>query len=95
VWDIDDIIFIKFGMIGKNNYFWRHQNPINVEPWWGPGNELALSLGVKSLARWIVEGLCRSVGIPEPERVSEIRKRKLKYDYGMVVVIMRVSQMKQ
>ena len=52
-------------------------------------------MGVKSLERWITEGLCSSEGIPERRRVSATRKRKLKYDYDMVVVIMRVCQMEQ
>ena len=68
---------------------------MNVEPWWGSNNELALSLCVKALERWIVEGLCSSKGIPEPGRVSATRKRQLKSAYDMVVVIMRVCQMEQ
>jgi hypothetical protein len=54
VCDIDEIIFVKAGMLGKNNYCWRHWSPINVEPWWGFGNELALSLCVKDSERWIL-----------------------------------------
>jgi hypothetical protein len=95
VCDADEIILIKVGMLGKNNYCWRHWSPINVEPWWGSNNELVLSLCVKALARWIVEGLCSSEGIPEPGRVSATRKRQLRSAYGMVVVIMRVCQMEQ
>jgi hypothetical protein len=50
-----------------------------------------LSFCVKALARWIVEELCSIEGIPEPRRVSEKRKMKLKDAYGMLDVIMRVS----
>jgi len=64
--------------------------PINVEPCWGFGNELAFSLCVKSLARWIVKGMCSSEGILDPRRVSTTRKMKLKDSYGMVGFIMRV-----
>jgi hypothetical protein len=39
---------------------------------------------VKSLGRWIIEGLCSSEGILDPREVSEIRKRQLKGDYGMI-----------
>ena len=82
-------------MLGKNNYFLKQLSPINVNPWWGSGNELALSLCVKSLARWIIEGFCSSEGILEPRRVSATRKMQLKDAYGMVVVIMRVCQKEQ
>ena len=78
-----EIILIKVGMILKKNYCWRQGSPINVEPWWGSNNELALSLCVKSLARWIVEGLCSSEGILDPRRVSVVRKRQIKDAYGM------------
>jgi hypothetical protein len=93
VCDTDDILLIKVGMLEKKNYCWRHWSPINVEPWWGSNNELVLSLCVKDLERWIVEGLCRNQGIPEPGRVSAKRKRKLRSAYGMVDAIMRVFQM--
>jgi hypothetical protein len=52
-----------------------------------------LSLGVKALERWIIEGLCSSEGIPEPGKVSAARKRQLKDAYGMVAIIMRLCQM--
>jgi len=46
-------------------------------------------LCVKSLARWIAEGLGSSRGIPEPGRVSVTRKRMLKNAYGTMVKITR------
>ena len=95
VGDTCELIFIIVDMLGNNNYCWKNWRPINVEPWWGYGNELVLSLCVKSLARWSTEGLHRSQGIPKPGRVSETRRRQLKDAYGMVVVIMRVCQKEQ
>ena len=60
-----------------------------------PGSGLALSLREKSLAIWIVDGLCSSERIPEPRRVISKRKRKLENAYGMVASISRVFQMVQ
>jgi hypothetical protein len=95
VCDTYGIILIKVGMLGKNNYCWRHWSPINVQQWWGYNNDLVLSLCVKALARWIFEGLCSSEGIPEPGKVIATRKRQLSSAYGMVVVIMKACQMEQ
>jgi hypothetical protein len=61
----------------------------------GSGSGLVLSLRVKALARWIVDGLCSSERIPEPGRVSSTRKRQLRNAYGMVASIRRVCQMVQ
>jgi hypothetical protein len=61
----------------------------------GSGNGLVLSLCVKSLERWIIDGLCSSERMPEPGRVSATRKRQLRNAYGMVASIRRVCQMEQ
>jgi hypothetical protein len=49
-----------------------------------------LSLHLKALERWIIEGLCSSEAIHGPGMVSEARKRQLKNAYGVVAKIMRV-----
>jgi len=95
VGDTGEIIFIIVVMLGKNIYCWRHWSHLNVEPWWGSSNELVFSLCVKSLARWITEGLCNNEGIHEPRRVSAPSNMQIKDAYGMVVFIMRVFQMEQ
>jgi hypothetical protein len=51
VCDTDEIILIKVGMLGKNNYCWRHWSPINVEPWWGSNNELGALLVCEILGK--------------------------------------------
>jgi hypothetical protein len=73
----------------------RTLKPIIVESWWGSGNGLALSLYVKALARWIVEGLRSNEGMYEPGRVSATRRRQLKDAYDMVASIRRVCQTEQ
>jgi hypothetical protein len=80
VCDTDEMMVIEVGMLGKKGYCWdiesydfqKYRSLVGV------CNELALSLCVKSLARWIIEGLCNSERMPEPRRVSAARKRQLK-----------------
>jgi hypothetical protein len=61
----------------------------------GSSSGLVLSLRVKDLEIWIVDGLCSSERIPEPGKVSSKRKRQLRNSYGMVAAIRRVCQMVQ
>jgi hypothetical protein len=55
-------------------------DPYTCRTFVGSISELALSLCVKDFERWILEGLCNSKRMPEPRRVGETRKRKIKND---------------
>jgi hypothetical protein len=50
---------------------------------------------VKSLERWIIEGMCSSEGMLDPGRVRATKRRELKDAYGMVASIRRACQMEQ